>query len=252
MTIVQPKVKTPIRFQEIPAQELVDKTIELSVAARKTDDPEAPLIPDGKSGKGWCRWCKHKANCSALKNAEVQVISKGIPESDSNNELLQNVQEMMLDIESVSTDALARTLDIKDAMNAVFKRIEEELELRINNGETGFGYDMLPGRASNKWNVSGDEIAKILRNRKLKLDEIKPRKLISPAQMKKLEGLTKDQKEAIEKQYVSTITGAKKLTKVSRENKNLSVDDMFEDKNVAQRDNSVIQSGTKDEEVSFI
>ena len=74
---------------------------------------------------------------------------------------------------------------------------------------------MRPGRSSRVWNDDEEVIVKALKGRRLKKDDIYPTKLISPAQLEKLDSLTADQKDKLLKKYVTEKAGKLKLTKVA-------------------------------------
>ena len=110
---------------------------------------------------------------------------------------------------------------------------------------------MQPGRISKKWNESEEEIAKKLKAKKLKLDDIYPKKLISPAEALKLDKLTDIQKKKLESELISVVDGKLTLKKVAHSvaqsdtDKLQSVQEMFND---VSNTNVVSDNG---DEVSF-
>ena len=79
-------------------------------------------------------------------------------------------------------------------MQPIFDKVDDEIERRLVNGDTVPGYAMQPGNSSNQWNSPEEDIAKMLKSRRLKKEQIYPAKLISCAQVLKLKELTPEQK----------------------------------------------------------
>ncbi len=214
MSIVQPKSTTPIRYQDTTAKELLVIGMELAKAAARTDAPDAPLIPDEKEGKGYCRWCKHKDNCEALNNIKIEKVKK------VENQL--DIKEMLLpafDVKSLTNEQLGSFLSIEKEVKKAFENVESEIEARLNAGEVFDEWVLGSGRVTKVWNEDDETIAKALKGRRLKLDEVMPRKLATPAQILKSENLDAKQKEKIMNQYITE----KCKTKVIRVKKSQSL-----------------------------
>lgn len=228
ITIVQPKTTPPVRYEDISGEELVDELQKLADAAYRTDDPDAPLIP-GKH----CQWCSHgrAGNCTAKseKGLEtVKTMSNDIIATEGQS-FFELIEKSMGDISQLDDAQLAELADAREPLNAIFDKVNDEIELRIQAGSVVPGYAIRPGRGSNVWNADEDTIAKMLKARKFKKEDIYPPKLISPAQVLKSDKLTDQQKKKIEEEYITYKVGSNKLTKVSREN-------------VAQRKTNDVQS----------
>ena len=230
MTIVQPRSTTPIRYEDSDSCELTPVMTALNEAATRTDDPDAPLVPDNKKGKGHCSWCRHKKNCVALR----EVKEKGV-------NMLVDIKG---DLKDKSSDELSALLDQKPILMAKFAEIEEEIESRLDRGESVKGYSMQPSNSKQAWNLSEEEIVKKLKGVKLKKDEIYVGKLLSPAQVLKHPKLTAQQKKRFEESYINKVPGVNKL-KVTVE-KETTVDELFSSIPV----NVVVQCNTDD--VSFL
>lgn len=215
MSIVQPKTNRAVRYQDANSVELDSQFIALNDAASRTDDPDAPLV----AGKH-CQWCKHKPNCEAEASQSIGVLimtTNNISPSNGNS-LFELVNEMLGDITAVPADKLIRLADAREGIVAVFDKVEAEIQRRIESGDSVEGYAMLPGNGSNRWSAEEEEIVKMLKARRLKNEDIYPKKLISPAQVLKLGTLTKEQKEKIQKQYIIYVPSNKMmLTKVRRQ-----------------------------------
>lgn len=236
MTIVQPKTNPVIRYQcsTVPEDNfspgyVIDKAIELSDAARKTDDPDAPCI----SGKH-CQWCKANpkrgGHCVTATEKSIQVVTKMnevIPTQDLGDlPMFEQISKVITDPKSLTSEQLSELLSAKEALMAAFDKCEAEVVERIESGQQVPGYAMQPGRSTRKWNEDEETIVKKLKGRKLKLDDIYPKKLASPAQIMKCDKLTDAQKQKIEKELVSEIAGKLTLKKVAHSVAQSSTDDV--------------------------
>lgn len=225
-SIVQPKTSPPIRYHDYDTADVVDALCKLSWAATQTDRDDAPLVP-GKH----CQWCKHKPNCTAQaeKSLEVLKMDNNDVVTQDGQSLFELIEGVVADVSSMDTQRLTELADVRAGIEAVFDRVEKELTERLEQGHTVDGYALKPGRATRIWNEPEDEIVKVLKNRKLKRDDIYPPKLASPAQIMKNPNLTDEQKEKIQRQYITDKAGAMKLTKVARTKKpEISFDDVVQ------------------------
>lgn len=232
MTIVQPKTNPPVRYEDCTADDVYKACNELAAAAALTDAPDAPLI----AGKH-CTWCKHKPNCTAQAEASTEVImSIGTDVKTSDNvSLFELLNEVIEDLENISSEKLVELADARPGIEAIFDRVEKELISRVEKDPTSvIGYAMRPGRSTRVWSLPDEEMIDVLKARRLKQADIFPPKLASPAQVMKLKGLSDSQKERLEKEYIVNKPGALKLTRVHTEKQ--SSEDMFADvqKEVAQ------------------
>jgi len=219
MTIVQPKTNPTVRYQDTTSNAIAGVSLKLVAAATATDDMNAPLIPDSKDGKGYCKWCKHKPNCEALLNSgitkikEVSGMKHVNPEGQS---LFELIADNFKSAATLSDSDLADLADAKDALVAQFAKVDEEIRQRLETGGAVPGYIMAPGRGSYKWSADEETVIKALKSRRLKKDDYYPPKLISPAQMKELAILTDDQKKRLADQLVEYTPGKLTVKKVAR------------------------------------
>lgn len=211
-SIVQPKTTPPIRYHDYPTADAVEALCDLSWKATQTDWEDAPLVP-GKH----CQWCKHKPNCTAQANESLEVLKmdNDVVTQDGQS-LFELIEGVVGDVTQMDTQRLTELADARAGIEAAFDRVDKELFARLEQGQDVDGYALKPGRSSRLWNEPEEEIVKVLKNRKLKRDDIYPPKLASPAQIMKNPNLTDDQKEKLEKQYVTTKARELKLTKVAR------------------------------------
>jgi len=238
MSIVQPKTTPVVRYQDVSVSWVIDRAEELSLAASRTDDPVAPLV----SGKH-CQWCKHKKNCTAESEQSLQVtgaIMTDVTASDGVS-LFELVSNTLVNMGDLTSDQLSQLADARAGIEAVFDKVESEIQRRVEAGELVPGYAMVPGRNSNKWNVDEESIAKMLKARRLTKNIIYPTSLISPAQVLKLKELNDEQKAKIQKEYISTVSSGSKLGKVARESKKPNIENMFNEV-VAQCTTDAVES----------
>ena len=230
MTIVQPKTNPPIRYHcstdDGPLPTQVMGTInDLGVAARKTDDPNAPLI----AGKH-CQWCKANpkrgGTCSAQAEQSLKTV-KSMSEitTAEGQSLFESVTTAIADPKALDNDQLSEMASAKDGLLAAFDAVEAEIKVRIEQGQDVSGWAMLPGRATRVWAHEEAEIVKKLKGRRLGLKDIYPPKLVSVAQLLKSEKLDESQRSKIERDMVTTVAGNLTLKKVAQPQKKVTQHD---------------------------
>lgn len=222
MTIIQPKTNPVIRYQcstdgSTSVEKVIKMAEELAMAAHATDDPNAPLV----SGNH-CQWCKANpkrgGHCSAESNQSLQTVEKMSDLTIKNDQhLFEYIGQILADPKSLTEQQLSELADAEDGILAVFDKIKTEIKDRIEQGIKVPGYAMVPGRGSNVWNEDEEIIAKKLKSRRLKKEEIYPSKLISPAQCLALNSLNDDQKKRIQKELITFKAGKLTLKKVAHD-----------------------------------
>lgn len=251
MSIVQPKTNPPIRYYEPTKEEVIHHARELINAAKRTDDPDAPLIP-GKH----CTWCKHgrAKNCTASSEQSLEKVNTMLDNTPALTSqgvsLFEVVQQTFGDITQLDTNKLSELADAEAGIQSAFDRVKEEIQRRIESGEKVEGYAMEPGRSSQVWAVSEEEVAKALKGRRFKKDDIYPPKLITPAQVLKHPNLTNEQKEKIKRDLITMKAGDLKLKKVSRDRLTKNPVDMFGD--VVPQCDTAVEAAKPVEEISFL
>lgn len=243
MTIIQPKTNPVIRYQcstraddGVSVMSVIESARGLAVAAIATDDPDASLVPGDH-----CQWCKANpkrgGHCTAKSDQSLKVVKTmsntevtgNMTPGDSN--LHEYFSKCLADPKSLTEAQLSELADAEEGVQAVFGAVKKEIEARIDLGITVPGYVKEPGKGSNKWNEPEDVIAKKLKSRKLKKDEIYPAKLISPTACLKLSTLNDAQKSRIKKELINHVAGKLSLKKVAHDpdEKSKSVEMMFAD-----------------------
>lgn len=225
MTIVQPKTNPVVRYQcstqlasNFSIQYLMEKLNKLHDAAELTDDPNAPLV----SGKH-CQWCKHNpkrsGSCVTAVDNSLQTVVNHMNNTElvtiGNMHAFEYISKVVADPKSLTSEQLSELFSAKDALMTAFDRCGVEIQERIEAGQHVSGYEMSPGKSSRIWNESEKEIVKKLKSRRLKLDDIYPKKLVSVAALLKCDKLTDAQKKKVEDELVSTTAGNMILKKVA-------------------------------------
>jgi hypothetical protein len=182
--IVQPRADedNPISIEVVDVVDLLDWSVDLFTAARRTTDPNAPL----KAGKH-CRFCSAQAVCPENQNtrvAEAKLIFK------------EGVFVPAQPVERLTLDDLRAVLDSADGITAWINAAQKLAHDMIEGGQHVPGYKIVAKRATRKWRddqVTADWLCK---NYGLGDDDIyvEP-KVKSPAQIEKL--LDKEGKKAL-------------------------------------------------------
>jgi len=230
MTIIQPKTNPVVRYQcstrpedEFTPWGVVDAAIELSQAAVKTDEDNAPVA----SGKH-CQWCKANpkrgGHCNAETAKSMEVVesmnTEMTPvkiEGDAGDQLMSLMFNAVADPKSLTVEQLSQLADAKDGIMSVFDKVNAEIQERIEQGTSVPGYDMQPGNSSQVYNESEEVVAKKLKACRMKKDDIFPAKLITPAALMKSENLTTGQKERLKKELITVKGGKLSLKKVAHD-----------------------------------
>jgi len=227
MTIVQPKTKPPIRYEDMMPHTVMQKVNELKEAADRTDDPNAPCTPGEH-----CQWCKANpkrgGHCTAEADQSLATLEDLNPTEGGDQSLFEYIGNAVGDVTTLTVEQLADLADARPGIEVAFDKVDEEIQKRLEMGDDVPGYAMKPGRSSNVWSGDEESIIKMLKARRFKQDDIFPKKLASPAQVLKNSKLNDKQKETIQKDYITSLPGKLKLTKVARVKKQ-SAELMFAD-----------------------
>lgn len=176
VTVVQPRAphpKGPVRSYIVTWEELVAFKRELFERARATQDPEAPLTPGD-----WCRFCKARAACPALKEHAAEVVG---------DLLLEEVEAPTPpEPETMTPDEIIFVLDRADAVTDWIDAVRSRALRLAESGEVEIpGYKVTPKRSHRYWRDE-EEVTKYLQNKRLPIDDYRPRSLVSPAQVERV------------------------------------------------------------------
>ena len=186
--IVQPRCEYAggaIRSETFEAFDLMEWAADLLDAVRKTEDPNAPLIP-GDHCRG--TFCPVAATCPALHERALAVAQ------------LQFTPSVPYD-----PAKLKFALDSRDAIKAFVKALDEFAYAEAMAGRLPdeVGYKLVAKRANRKWKdeTEMEVVAELLTQSGLTNDHLyEPKALLSPAKVEKLIG--KKQFATIEKEHV--------------------------------------------------
>lgn len=169
LEIVQPRCfhpDGPIRSTELDPIDLLDFAGELKVAAKRTDDPNAPLNPGSH-----CRWCPAKALCPALAKQ-----ANGLAKEEFREGL------------SYDPVKLGETLAKVDAVEAYIAGVRAFAYSEASKGVDIPGWKLVPKRASRKWVDEDAALHAAILSNDIDLSELYDHKFKSVAQVEKVLG----------------------------------------------------------------
>lgn len=154
---------------ECSVDDLMDFKEWISERARLALQEDSKCNPSEKA----CQWCSHASKCEAL----MAVVTETF-------DVIESVEPLSSDDVAIETivDLLAKRKMFDTAMKAYEARVLEELTA----GHEIEGFKLVKGRKNKRW-VNETEAYDKLKTW-LPLDEVAPRKLISPTQVNKLLG----------------------------------------------------------------
>lgn len=186
MVVVQPRCPHsagPVRRHTLPAIELLDFAADVIEAAKKTEDPNAPLIAGDH-----CRFCPAAFKCPEIhKKAVIQAQQDFSPAF------------------SYDSEKLAKTLEWLTVLESWIKNVREFAYREAEHGRTPPGWKLVQKRATRKWKMSEEETASNLECLLPDQDCYWEKKLKSPAQVEKLLG--KNGKKELEELVVAESSG---------------------------------------------
>lgn len=174
MTIVQPRVLHPdgfIRTDFITPNELVGFAGDLLDAAKRTTDPDAPLVTGPH-----CRFCPAAAICPA-RLSEAQAVAQ----MDFADLPVSRPPEPESLPPEVFADVLAHLHILEDWASAMRSHAKAKLE----RGEEVPGFKLVQKRATRKW-TSPEHVTQYMAAAGFERDEYLDEKPKSPAQLEKL------------------------------------------------------------------
>lgn len=180
MTIAQPKLEYKglpyINSFTMSMDQLLNWVPEIAVAAAKTDQPEAPLVP----GDTQCKWCKAKGNCSARTTQVMDTLGSTVEVID--------VSEIMAKKEpaELSPEKIREIVEAAPLIRQFLEAVEEEALKRMKAGQEVPGLKVVNGRGSRAWKLPEAEMAEVLKKMGLPKDAVFETKLISPAKADKV------------------------------------------------------------------
>lgn len=169
LVIVQPRAPHkdgPVRRWEADVMDLLEFTGDLQVAARLTEDPDAPLAAGPH-----CKFCAAAGICPKLREQAI---------ADAKLEFAASPEEL-------TDEDLADLLEKADLIKGWIAAVAGEAYRRAEGGAKVPGWKLVQKRAVRKWAGDPDDIAKQLTMLlPLEAEDILETKLRSPAQVEKL------------------------------------------------------------------
>jgi hypothetical protein len=159
--IVQPRVGVnQVLWTWETDEAFIEAFVDQAAAAmERAVRPDAPC----KTGD-WCRWCAAKPICPAYGELASEALSKPP--------------------KSMTAVELGHWLSVAEQLKSWIDDLYTLAQGEMETGAAVPGYKLVQKRASRSW-INEAEVAKILRRRKIKIDEIYKRTLLSPAQAEK-------------------------------------------------------------------
>lgn len=124
-----------------------------------------------------CQWCGYASKCQALGDKVVETF-----------DVLDSAEKMGVDSESMVIEDVVDLLSKRKLIDTAMKAYEQRIFDELTSGNDIEGYKLVKGRKNKKW-VNETEAYDKLKGW-LPLDEVAPRKLVSPTQANKLLGGT--------------------------------------------------------------
>lgn len=166
--IVQPRcdhADGPVRRHRYEALDLLDFAADLVRYAKKTEDPNAPLIPGDH-----CRFCPAAGICPQL-HSDAQAVAKNEFRSDL----------------SYDPKKLSETLEKLPILEAFVKAVREFAYGEAEHGRCPPRWKLVQKRATRRWKNEEDAVILLQKNFGLKPDQIlDPPAIKSPPQVEKL------------------------------------------------------------------
>lgn len=214
MTIVQPKLaafgKPAISTWEISTVDLMKRLPDLIAQAARTDDPDAPTVPEKKA----CSFCRAKSSCSAfvsLSMSEVGVMFKPVTDVTVSSPVEIAQQAADKDPAGMNDDQIRQLVEAAPLLRQLLDAVETEAQRRLEAGQSIPGLKLVNGRGSRSWSLTEDEMAEKLVKFGIPKPSVYVKKLVSPAQVEKLVwekrdgtkvSLSPKQIERLESEYV--------------------------------------------------
>jgi hypothetical protein len=199
LQVIQPRCNHPsgdvIRNWEIDVLELYEFAVRLKRAAKRTEDPNAPL-----NAGDHCRFCNVKATCPALTQLATVEAQDAFGVIDDKLKVPEDPEQL--------TKALSMIPMLETWCKAVKKHAYQEL----SSGRTVPGHKLVEKRARRNWISTAKTIEFLEKSSFAELDNFdekiyEPAKLKSPSQIETSLGLT-----AQEKRELNSILVEKKST----------------------------------------
>ena len=176
---------------ETTPEELEDFREWINERARLALQEDSECAPSSSA----CQWCGYADKCKALHDQALNLLSDGIDDFDKRDTIDD------IDTDEVPMESVLKLLNNKSLIDNLFKAYNTRIEEMLLAGKEVDGFKLIRGRKNKKWI---DEIAAFEKIKNwLPIDEVAPRKLITPTQANKLLGgqVSPRKKNAFDKLY---------------------------------------------------
>lgn len=174
--IVQPRCAHrdgPVRWWTVDPVDLLEWQADLVEGARRTEQPDAPLVPGDH-----CRFCPAAGICPALRSAAYDAARADFADDG---------EVVLSDPTTFDDAALGLALRNADKIEMWLKRLREHAHAEAMHGRIPAGWKIVQKRATRKWKSDEDAIAS-LQTYGLDEADLYAKKLRSPAQIEKVVG----------------------------------------------------------------
>lgn len=135
-------------------------------------------------GEKQCRFCMHKANCTALANHVLQTVADDFV--DVSGDIGTQLGGAMERITVADNHHIGSLMPHLDMIESWCKAVRARAESELLSGNTVPGYKLVEGRRGSRQWTNNEEAETALKGMRLKLEQMYDLKLISPTTAEKL------------------------------------------------------------------
>jgi len=197
LAILQPRLRSGATIKTFPMS-LPEIQVEWDRIAAELTFTYSATAPRTPTDSG-CHWCKAKGDCPARLDAAQAAITTAFEDAGVSHPQapVDALQHTGAGIGGLSDGMLTGLLDLRGMIDSVLKDVQDEIFSRIRRGEPVDGYKIVAGNRSRAWKHDADELARLFKNRKIKVADYMVTKMGSPAYVEKIATLTDKQRENI-------------------------------------------------------
>ena len=137
-------------------------------------------------GEKQCHWCKAKATCPALIEHVIETVA-GEFDDLSTCDLEVEIKQAVEDVLQHENQLLAKLYAALPLIESWSKAVADAVSSKLHSGEHVPGYKLVQGRAGNRTWANAEDAEQVLKNMRLKVEEMYDLKLISPTNAEKLQ-----------------------------------------------------------------
>lgn len=137
-------------------------------------------------GEKQCHWCKAKATCPALIEHVIETVA-GEFDDLSTCDLEAEIKQEIDAVPEHENQLLAKLYASLPIIESWSKAVAEAVSSKLHSGEPVPGYKLVQGRAGNRTWANAEDAEQVLKNMRLKVEEMYDLKLISPTDAEKLQ-----------------------------------------------------------------